>query len=219
MFANACKQVRIAPQDREGQDLVGLGSSPATLALICANVIISLYGFFGDRTFINQFAFQVAAVRDLKQHYRMVTSSFLHANFAHLLLNMLTLLFFGPEVETILGRLGFLVVYFGSILSSGFFSLYVNRNDPTNSSVGASDATSGVVLSFCCFHPFQPLYILFIPIPIPAILYGALFMVISAQLMERSNRVIAHEGHLGGAIAGVALTVLMRPDVVTQLFQ
>ena len=194
------------------------GAAPATLALICVNVAISLYAFYGDRTFINHFAFQVRAVRELKQHYRIVTSSFLHANFPHLLLNMMTLFFFGPEVERILGKLGFLVVYFGAILASGLVSLRVNRDNPLYASVGASDAASGVVLSFCCFYPFQPIYIMFIPIGIPAILYGALFIFVSAQLMERSNRVIAHEGHLGGALAGVVLTVLMRPEVLTRLF-
>ncbi len=194
-------------------------SAPATLALICVNIVISIYAFFVDRTFINQFAFQVHAVRDLKQQYRVVTSSFLHGGVAHLLLNMLTLFFFGPEVERILGKLGFLLVYFGAIITSGVVSLKVNRNNPDYASVGASDAVSGVLLSFCCFYPLQPLYIMFIPIPIPAILYGVLFMAISAQLMERSNRVIAHEGHLGGALAGVVLTILMRPDVVTRIFQ
>ena len=193
-------------------------TAPATLALIVVNIAISLYAFYVDRTFITQFAFQVGAIRDKKQHYRIITSSFLHGNITHLLLNMLTLYFFGPEVEAILGKLGFIVVYFGSILASGFVSLYVNRNNPAYASVGASDAVSGVVLSFCCFHPFQSLYILFIPIPIPAILYGVLFIAISAQMMERSNRIIAHEGHLGGALAGAALTVLMRPEVVTGLF-
>jgi membrane associated rhomboid family serine protease len=195
-----------------------LSAAPATYALIVVNIAISLYAFFGDRNFINQFAFQVRAVRELKQQYRIVTSSFLHANGPHLLLNMLTIWFFGPPVEEILGTLGFLVVYFGAILVSGFVSLRVNRNNPAYSSVGASDAASGLVLSFCCFYPFQPIYILFIPFGIPAILYGALFILISARLMERTDRVIAHEGHLGGAVAGAALTVMMKPEVVMQFF-
>ena len=193
-------------------------SAPATLALILVNIIIGLYAFYGDRTFINQFAFQVHAVRDLKQHYRMVTSSFLHANPAHLLLNLMTLFFFGPEVERILGKLGFLVVYFGAIFASGFISLRANRDNPSYASVGASDAVSGVVLSYCCFYPFDKIYFLFLPVGIPAILFGALFIVLSAQMMERQNRIIAHEGHLGGALAGVALTILMRPEVVTRMF-
>lgn len=196
----------------------GLSGAPATYALIVVNVAISLYTFLGDRNFINQFAFQVRAVAEQKQQYRVVTSSFLHANGSHLLLNMLTIWFFGPPVEKILGTLGLLVIYFGSILVSGFVSMRVNRNNPTYSSIGASDAASGLVLSYCCFYPFEPIYILFIPFGIPALLYGALFIFISARLMERSDRVIAHEGHLGGAIAGAALTVLMKPEVVTQFF-
>ena len=63
-----------------------------------------------------------------------------------------------------------------------------------------------------------PIYIMFIPIGIPAILYGVLFIAISAKLMGRENKRIAHEGHLGGAIAGVVLTVLMRPDILTSAF-
>lgn len=195
-----------------------IDDAPATVALLCVNVIVSLYALLFDRTFINQFAFQVHAVHDLKQQYRIITSSFLHANIPHLILNMLTLFFFGPEVERIFGMLGFLVIYFGAILASGAVSLKVNRNNPGYSSVGASDAVSGVVLSFCCFHPLQPLYIMFIPIPIPAILYGVIFIALSAQLMERTNRVIAHEGHLGGALAGVALSILMKPEIVTRFF-
>lgn len=196
----------------------GLYQAPATYALILINIAISLYAFYGDRSFINQFAFQVRAVAQEKQHYRVITSSFLHANLPHLLLNMLTILFFGPPIEAILGTLGFLVVYFGAIVVSGLVSLRVNKTNPDYASVGASDAASGVVLSYCCFYPFEPIYILFIPFGIPALLYGVLFIFISARLMERSDRVIAHEGHLGGAIAGAALTVLMKPEVVTQFF-
>ncbi len=195
-----------------------LSSAPATYALIVTNVAVSLYAFFGDRNFINQFAFQVRAVAGEKQHYRVVTSSFLHANGPHLMLNMLTIWFFGPPVEELLGTLGFLVVYFGAILVSGLVSLRVNRDNPVYSSVGASDAASGLVLSFCCFYPFKPIYIIFLPIGIPAILYGALFILISSQMMGRKDRVIAHEGHLGGAIGGAALTILMRPDVILQFF-
>ncbi|MFN0023186.1 MAG: rhomboid family intramembrane serine protease [Parvularculaceae bacterium] len=195
-----------------------LAEAPATYALILVNFAVSVYAFYGDRTFINQFAFQVRAVIAQKQHYRVFTSSFLHANAPHLLLNMLTILFFGPPIEKVLGTLGFLVVYFGAILTSGIVSLRVNRNNLDYSSAGASDAASGIVLSYCCFYPLEPIYILFIPFGIPAILYGALFILISSRLMQRADRVIAHEGHLGGAIAGAALTVIMRPDVILQFF-
>lgn len=195
-----------------------LSAAPATYALIVANLIASLYGLIGDRQFISDYSFNVGAIVRQKQHYRIFTSSFLHVDFFHLFINMYTLLIFGPYVEARLGTDGFLVVYFGAILASGIISYYVNKHNVLYSSIGASDAVSGVVLSFCLFEPFAPLYIMFIPIGVPAILYGALFMIISAQLMGKQGKIIAHEGHLGGAIAGVILTLMMRPEIITQFF-
>ena len=193
-------------------------SAPATYALILANLIVSFYAFFVDRGFINHFAFNVGAVVKGEQHYRVVTSSFLHVDFVHLLVNMFTLYFFGPTVEQILGKLGFLVVYFGAIITSGVVSAIVNRRNMAYSSVGASDAVSGVVLSFCVFYPLAPIYLFMIPIGIPAILFGAVYIFISARLMGNAGNRIAHEGHLGGAIAGVILTLLMKPEALTRLF-
>jgi membrane associated rhomboid family serine protease len=197
----------------------GLGPAPASLILLALNILASLYGFIAGAAFVRRFVFHVGSVVELRQYYRIVTSSFLHGNAAHLLVNMLTLFFFGPVVERTLGSFGFVVVYFGAILAGAAVSLAVNRSNPNYASIGASDAVSGVVLSFCVFYPFEPLYILFIPIGVPAILYGVLFILLSAQLMERKNRVVAHESHLGGALAGAALTVLMRPDALLGYFR
>ncbi len=195
-----------------------LPGAPATYALIIANLIASIYGLSFDRRFVDSFLFNVGAVARKKQHYRIFTSSFLHGDYFHLMFNMMTLWFFGPVVERLLGTDGFLVVYFGAVMVSGMLSFYVNRRNLLYSSLGASDGVSGVVLSFCLFYPLAPIYIFFIPIGIPAILYGVIFIAISAQLMGREGNRIAHEGHLGGAMAGVVLTILMRPDVVGQYF-
>ncbi len=195
-----------------------IDGAPATYALIVANLIASLYGLLGDRRFIGEFAFNVGALIRAKQHYRIFTSSFLHADFFHLAFNMLTLLFFGPTVEKILGTDGFLAVYFGAVLVSGIVSFYVNRSNANYSSIGASDAVSGIILSYCVFYPFAPIYLFFLPIGIPAVLYGLAFIIISANLMGRAGNRIAHEGHLGGALAGVVLTLMMRPDALGTLF-
>lgn len=188
-----------------------------TYALILANILVSGYAFFGDKSFANHFAFNVGAVVKGEQHYRVVTSGFLHADLFHLLLNMLTLYFFGPPVEHILGKLGYIVVYFGSLIASGITSAIVHRRNPAYSAIGASGAVSGVLLSFCVFAPLAPIYLFMLPIGIPALLYGFIFIVISARQMGDGSR-IAHEGHLGGALAGVVLTILMRPDAITRFF-
>ncbi|MFQ5564709.1 MAG: rhomboid family intramembrane serine protease [Parvularculaceae bacterium] len=192
--------------------------APATFALILANVAASLYGLFVDRKFINNFLFNVGAVTRGRQHYRMITSAFLHGDLGHLFVNMLTLYFFGPVVEKLLGADGFLVIYFGSLLSGKFLSLYVNRKTPAYSALGASGAVSGVVLSFCLFYPLANIYLFLIPIGIPAIVFAALYMAVSMLLMKRPDRVIGHDAHLGGAAGGIVLTLLMRPDVVGRFF-
>jgi membrane associated rhomboid family serine protease len=194
-----------------------LPGAPATYALIAANIIVSVYGLSFDRAFVGSYAFNVGALVNARQHYRIFTSSFLHGDYFHLLFNMMTLLFFGPAVERTLGTDGFLVVYFGAILASGVLSFYAHRHNTAYTSLGASDGVSGVILSFCVFAPFAPIYFLFVPVPIPAIIYGIGFMLISAKMMGGGGR-IAHEGHLGGALAGVVLTLLMRPDTLGQLF-
>lgn len=194
-----------------------LPGAPAVYALIIANVIPSIYALSIDRGFVGGYAFNVGALAHRGQHYRVFTSSFLHGDYFHLAFNMMTLLFFGPEVERLLGTDGLLVVYFGAILASGIVSFYANRSDPTYTSVGASDGVSGVILAYCLFYPLDEIYFMFVPFGISAIIYGVLFMAISASMMGGGGR-IAHAGHLGGAIAGVILTLMMRPEIIAEIF-
>ena len=192
--------------------------APATYALIIANLIASIYGLSFDRTFVGGFAFNVGALVNAKQHYRIFTSSFLHGDYFHLLFNMMTLFYFGPEVERILGTDGFLVVYFGAVLASGIVSFYVNRNNLAYTSLGASDGVSGVLLAFCLFHPLSLMYFMFVPVCIPAVLFGVIFILVSANMIGRFGGRTAHEAHLAGAVAGIVLAVLMRPDAITRFF-
>ncbi len=192
--------------------------APVTYALIMANVVVSVWALAFDRDFINQFAFDIGAIARRKQHYRIFTSSFLHVDPMHLLFNMMTLFFFGPQVEAVLGKTGFLVVYFGAVLASGILSFFVQRQNLSYTSIGASDATSGIVFSFILMAPFSELFIFPLPFPIPAWLFGILFIVISSMLMNAENRKVAHEGHLGGAAGGFLLTALMLPELITRWF-
>lgn len=192
--------------------------APATYALIIANMIASIYGLSFDRGFVGSYAFNVGALANAKQHYRIFTSSFLHGDYFHLLFNMMTLFYFGPVVEEILGTDGFLVVYFGAVLASGIVSFYVNRSNPAYTSLGASDGVSGVLLSFCIFHPLAGIRFIFVPVDIPAIIFGVGYILISANMMGRYGGRTAHEAHFAGAVAGVVLTLLMKPGVLSFIF-
>lgn len=188
-----------------------LSAASATIALIAANVAASLWGLYGDRKFVEAYALRVGDVLERRQWYRVITSGFLHGSVFHLFVNMLTLFFFGPAIEGKLGTGRFLILYFGAELAANLFSLWAKRRAPDYASIGASGAVSGVLFAFCLFAPLRLIYI-FGVIPIPAIGFAVLFTLYSAYAMGGGPRGrIAHEAHLGGAVAGVLITIALYP--------
>ena len=187
---------------------MGIGPEAAPLAytLLIVTTFASLYGLFMDRGFIEGGLFNTGAVR-AGQYHRMVTPAFLHADLGHLLVNMLTLYFFGPAVEVMYGTAGLLIVYLGSQLTAQGYTLFRKRDEPQYNALGASGAVSGVLLAFCVREPFAMLY-LFFAIPMPAIVFAIGYVAYSTFAMGGKGR-IAHEAHLGGAIGGAVLAVLL----------
>ena len=187
---------------------MGIGPEAAPLAytLLIVTTLASLYGLMMDRGFVAQGVFNVGAVR-AGQYHRMVTPAFLHADLGHLLVNMLTLYFFGPAVEVMYGTMGLLVIYMGSQLTAQAYTLYRKRGEPDYNALGASGAVSGVVLAFCIREPNAMLY-LFFAIPMPAWVFGAGYIAYSSFAMGGKGR-IAHEAHLGGAVGGAVLALLL----------
>ena len=192
-------------------------SAPITLALLVVNVLVSFHALVLDHTMFDRFSFRPRHVAE-GEWYRLLTDGFLHAGIAHLMFNMFTLFFFGPWLELAVGSLRFVVIYFGAELAAHAFTYFRHRDDPGYAAVGASGAISGVVFAFCLFSPLSPIYIMFIPIGIPAILYAVLFVLFSAYAMregqEGAGSRIAHDAHLGGAVGGLVLTILLYPAVV-----
>ena len=188
-----------------------LSTYPITSALIAANLVASLFAF-ASREFYEQNLFRVGNILRRGEYHRALTSGFLHVDPIHLLMNMYVLWNFGPYLEAWLGVGGYLIVYFGARLGASAWMLWEKRNSLNYSAVGASGAVSGVILGFCLFEPFARLT--FFVIPMPAIVFGIGYIALSLFLSRRQNTVIAHGAHLGGALAGLVLTALLRPDVV-----
>ena len=187
-------------------------AAPLTYALLAANIIASLIAF-GDERFLTKGLFIVGPILGDKQYYRMISSGFLHGSQTHLFINMITLFFFGPSLEGILGTVLFAAVYFISLLGGSLWSLMENRRNPRYSALGASGAISGVLISFSLFAPFSTLLLFFV-LPMPAIVFTALYISYSmyASVYQKTSR-IGHDAHLGGALAGGLATILLVPGV------
>lgn len=197
--------------------------APITLALLLSNLGVSGYALMADPSLIRELSFQPRRIQQNGEYHRFLTAGFVHASGTHLAFNMITFYFFGPLLEGLLGPGAFLVLYFGSEFAAHALTLLFNRDDPHYSAVGASGAVSGVVFAFCVFYPLRNLY-LFFALPIPAILFAFGYVFGSIYAMGSSQGQgggpsdwIAHEAHVGGAIAGVGLTILLEPRSV-QIF-
>lgn len=189
----------------------------ATLAIIAANVIISMKGF-KDFSFFEKYKFNIGGIRRGEQ-FRMFSSGFLHLDFSHLLFNMLTLYFFAGVVISSIGYIKFLLIYLASLLVGNLLSFYFHKDEYHYSAIGASGAVSGILYSAILFYPNMSLYLFFIPIPIPAWIFGILYLLYSIYGMKKSLGNIGHDAHFGGALAGYILTILFAPSLLsTQLW-
>ena len=191
-----------------------LFASPVTLGLLVVNVIASLIAFRNE-AFMQQNILWVGPMRERGEWYRGISSGFLHVNQLHLFLNIYGLWLFGPICEYMLGGVGFVIVYFASLAGGSVWAYIHNRNSPDYRAAGASGALSGIVLAFCLFEPFAILLAFFV-IPMWGIVFGVLYVAISYAFSMRENRIIGHEAHLGGAVAGVIATLLVRPETFSE---
>jgi len=183
----------------------------AVLLIIIANVLVSFKGF-KDHSFFEKFKFQIGPINK-GEKIRMFTSGFLHVDQAHLFFNMLTLYFFADAVLNYVGVLKFLIIYFASLIAGSLFAITFHKKDPYYSAVGASGAVMGVLYAAIMLNPGMKLYMFFIPIPIPAYIFGVGYLLYSMFGMKKQWGNIGHSAHLGGAIGGFLLTIILYPQV------
>ena len=181
--------------------------SLVTIIIIAANAIISFKAFV-DYGFFEKYKFNVGAVRRGEQ-IRMFSSGFLHVDNAHLFFNMFTLYFFADVVIAYLGSFKFLIIYLGSLLLGNLLSLYFHKDEYHYSAVGASGAVTGIIYSAILLQPDMSLYMFFIPIPIPAYIFGVGYLLYSIYGMKNSIGNIGHDAHFGGALGGYVITLIL----------
>lgn len=184
---------------------------PVTIAIIAANVIVSLKGF-DDRLFFEKYKFNVGNIRRGEQ-IRMFSSGFLHVDATHLLFNMVTLYFFATHVIQPLGVVNFIIIYLVSLIFGNLLSLYFHKDEYWYSAVGASGAVTGVLYAAILLRPEMSLYMFFIPIPIPGYVFGIGYLLYSIYGMKNRIGNIGHDAHFGGAVGGYAVTLIMMPSL------
>ncbi|MFN0049439.1 MAG: rhomboid family intramembrane serine protease, partial [Cytophagales bacterium] len=173
-------------------------------------------------TLIDRWVFNSYKIYHKNEYWRLLTSGFIHADYSHLIFNMISLYFFGAFVEEyyryVFGELygaGFyLTLYLVGILLSDVYSLFAYKNSLNFNSLGASGAVSAIVYASILLSPLDKIYIFFIPIGIPGFIYGIIYLIYTSYLAKQSNDHVNHFAHFGGAIIGVLFTIVIYPPSV-----
>ncbi|KMM73988.1 rhomboid family intramembrane serine protease [Xanthomonas sp. LMG 8992] len=191
--------------------------TPVNLILIVLTVLVS-WAAFNNRRLLDRLILWPPAVDRHKQYDRLVTYGFIHADFPHLLFNMVTLYFFGGPIEVLMERLtGNMLVYplfyLAALVVSILPSYLKNQKNPNYMSLGASGAVSAVLFAFILMAPWTGIFFFFIPIPIPAILYAVFYVGYSIWMDRRGGDNVNHSAHLAGAAFGVMFLLIMEPSV------
>ena len=194
------------------------------IAIIAVNVVVSLLGFRAMREeggrATERFLFIPHQVARGDNGFGMLLAHFSHGGVVHLAFNMLALYSFGDAVLTALGPGRFILIYVVAGLGSDLVVFALRKDDPTYRCLGASGSVFGIVTAAVVLDPATSIVMFIVPIPIPGPVFLLGYGIISVVLIARKRRGgISHEGHLGGALLGLAVTALLAPRGLDPLIQ
>lgn len=185
-----------------------------TIIIIIITALISFISFRNEKI-MNDLIFYPPAVTENKQYYRFITCGFIHADFAHLIFNMLSLYLFGRFVEEQFvsifgsgGKILYLVMYVLALIVSLLPTYFKNKHNQNYRSLGASGAVSAVVFAGLMIAPYIKVGLFIIPPIIPGFVFGPLYLIISAWLDRKGGDNINHSAHIWGALFGVAFLIV-----------
>src|SRR6266446_6608220 len=185
----------------------------ANFLVIVFTTIFSYRGF-NDPQLVERFIFRPESILASKEYHRVFTSAFLHANWTHLIFNMLSLYLFGRHLELFLGVPQFLAIYVGAIVGGSLLSLLVHRHHDYRA-YGASGGVCGIIFAHLLLFPGGGIYMFPFPFAIPSWLYAVGFLLGSFYGMKARNQAnVGHDAHLGRAIVGLLLAAALNPWVV-----
>lgn len=189
-----------------------------TTVIVIITALVSIVGF-QNRDLLSRFMFNAYLVKHANQWYRVVSHALIHSGWMHLAVNMWVLWLFGKMSEQYFtayrgtaGMFGYGALYLGGILFSTLPSFQKHQDNFNYNALGASGAVSAVLFSSIYFNPTMDLYLMFIPIPIPAVLFGIGYLALEWYMDKKSNDNIAHDAHFWGAAFGFSYSILMVPS-------
>lgn len=188
-------------------------TAPVASFIFVITILTSIMAFSNDNLYGNMVLHPYSVYRK-QRVYTVITSGLIHNDWMHLFFNMLSYYFFAFNLEKVLGHWQFGLLYVASLILSDLPTVYKHRNDDWYHSLGASGAVSAVIFSFIMFSPLTKMLIMPIPIGIPAVLFGVLYLIYCNYASKHSRDNINHDAHMFGALSGLLITIILYPHIV-----
>jgi membrane associated rhomboid family serine protease len=179
--------------------------------ILGVTVAVSLLGLLGAPWIIERNLFRPFWLVPRRQYWTLISSGFVHADFAHLLFNSVSYWFFAFPLERVIGTPRFTVLYFAGLVASNTGTYFKHRRDPDYASLGASGAILAVLFASIVYFPRQSIVIMPIPLPIPAPLFAIGYLVYTFYAARQRRGRINHDAHFDGALAGLAFVAVTDP--------
>ncbi len=187
------------------------------LVILLVTLAASLAGLFGSRQIIERSLFRPYWLLRKRQYETVVTSGLVHADLGHLVFNLLTYYFFAFQLQSQIGGARFAALYLFGLVASDVGTYFKHKQDPDYASLGASGAISAVLFASIVYFPWQKLFILPFPVPIPAPLFAVGYVAYSWYSAQHARGRINHDAHLGGALSGLLFVLLTDPAAYARL--
>jgi len=205
------------------------------LLIIVITSLVSI-GTFKNRELLYRYLFIPSRVVEFGERYRFLSHMFIHADYGHLIFNMLSLYFLGNVMLTSTGgdyidnsgeifhlssgwmqqygfwegQILFVLLYFLGGLFSTILPYSRHKTNPSYMSLGASGAVSAVIFASIVWNPTLKLHLFFIPFGIPAYVFGPLYIAYEIYMDKRGGSSVAHDAHLGGAVFGILFVLVIN---------
>jgi membrane associated rhomboid family serine protease len=211
-----------------------------TLIIIVTTCLVSISSF-SNRSSYEKLLFDAYLIQHKKQGYRFFTHAFVHADWLHLAFNMYALYGFGTAVEKEIypiitnvkdlteewavadpteispkSMLYYVLLYVGGIFFSSLWSFGKHKDNPYYRAVGASGAVSAVIMPYVLLAPWGQMQVFFVPMP--AFVFGILYLVGSWYMGRRNVGNIGHDAHFWGAVFGILFTILLNRSVIFHFY-
>jgi membrane associated rhomboid family serine protease len=193
-------------------------TAPVACVIFVITIITSLMAFSNENLY-GKLILHPYNVSRGRYVYTVITSGLIHKDWMHLFFNMLSFYFFAFRLEPDLGHWQFAVLYVASLILSDMPSVMKHRENYNYYSLGASGAVSAVVFSAILYNPLGQMMILPLPIPIPAVIFGVLYLVYCSYASKYSRDNINHDAHFYGALSGLMITIIFHPGILPGFFQ